>query len=189
MKNLLSFIYGFIITTAIYLILLFSFLFYKFTLCGEELSQKESREAIQLYATVFIVLFTIFILYKLIKANLLFSAYGISIPFVFAIYVLFITGKVYYNNIDYFEPYERDKWTNSKYKPFKMAKTLVNKKKLIGMPKRNILNLMGVPKDTFKGNNIDMITYFTDYNTWQLKLYFKDDTLVDAYLYQEGLNL
>ena len=77
----------------------------------------------------------------------------------------------------------------SEYKPFNMAKTLVNDKALIGKSKQRIIATLGVTRDSLKNEKIDYLKYRTDKESWDLHLYFKNDTVLDAYLYEEGLDL
>ena len=70
-----------------------------------------------------------------------------------------------------------------------MAKTLIKRKTLIGQSKQQVFDKLGTTKDSIKNEKVDFLRYWTDNGTWQIRLYFKNDRVIDAYLYEEGLDL
>ena len=189
LKQFISFIGGLILTALAYGIIIFIYLVVTFSFAGETLSQKENREAFFFYSSVFVIITTIYIVYRRLKTNRKFSAIGIAIPILFAFYILFLTGQTYFENINYRQKFDKAKWTMSEMKPFKMAKTLVKDNTLIGQTKKQIIENLGVTTDTLKYEKADYLKYFTDKDTWELILRFKDDKVVDTYLYEEGLGI
>jgi len=189
LKQFISFIGALILTALAYGIIIFIYLVVTFSFAGETLSQKENREAFFFYSSVFVIITTIYIVYRRLKTNRKFSAIGIAIPILFAFYILFLTGQTYFENINYRQKFDKAKWTMSEMKPFKMAKTLVKDNTLIGQTKKQIIENLGVTTDTLKYEKADYLKYFTDKDTWELILRFKDDKVVDTYLYEEGLGI
>ena len=160
-----------------------------FSLAGEKLTEKESRESFMFFISLFTAVATGYIIYKLIKQNKKFSAIGIAIPFLFALYVSLSTGLVYLDNLNYRQKFDRTKWVESEYKPFKMAKTIVKDKTLVGLTKRQVIEKLGATNNALKNDKVDYLKYSTDKSTWELCLYFKGDKVIDVYLYEEGLEL
>ena len=164
-------------------------MFATFSFTGETLSEKENREAFFFYTSVLIIVLTLYVIYRRLKTNRKFSAVGIAIPLLFAFYILIVTGKVYFGNLNYRQKFDQAKWKQSESKPFKMAKTMTNDSVLIGQTKQQVLDKLGITKDTLKNDKVDYLKYWTDNGTWELRLYFKDDKVIDAYLYEEGLGI
>jgi hypothetical protein len=189
LKQFISFIGGLILTAIIYALILYVFVFATFSFAGETLSEKENREAFFFYTSVIVIITTIYIAYRQLKTNRKFFALGIAIPLLFAFYILGLTGQVYFSNLNYHQPFDKTKWRQSESKPFKMAKTMTKDKVLIGHTKQQVIDKLGVTKDTFKNDKIDYLKYWTDKGTWELRLYFKDDKVTEAYLYEEGLGI
>ena len=189
LKQFISFLGGLILTGFAYGLIMYIFLVATFSFAGETLSNKENREAFFFYTSVFVMATTIYIVYRRLKTNRRFSAVGIAIPLLFAFYIFFVTGQVYFDNLSYHQTFDKSKWTKSEPKPFKMAKTMTKDKVLLGQTKQQVINKLGVTKDTFKNDKVDYLKYWTDKGTWELRLYFKNDKVSEAYLYEEGLGI
>ncbi len=184
-----SFLSGLILTSLIYAAILFLFVFATFSFSGETLSEKEARDAVCFYGTLTIVGITYFIMVKHFKNKNVYGAAGIFLPFLFAIYALTITGIIYFNNLNYFCAFDKARWQQQEWKPFNMAKTLVKRGGLIGRDKQDIITNLGTSDRVFDNGDVDYIFYPTDNCTWEMRLYFKDDKIEKAFLYQEGLSL
>jgi hypothetical protein len=189
LKQFISFIGGLILTAIIYALIMYVFMFATFSFAGETLSEKENREAFFFYTSVIVIVTTIYIVYRRLKTNRKFSAIGIAIPILFAFYILGLTGQVYFGNLNYHQKFDQAKWKQSESKPFKMAKTMTKDKVLIGQTKQQVLEKLGTTKDTLKNDKVDYLKYWTDNGTWELRLYFKNDKVIAAYLYEEGLGI
>lgn len=164
-------------------------MFATFSFAGEYLSEKENREAFFFYTSVFIIVLTLYVIYRRLKTNRKFSAVGIAIPLLFVFYILFVTGQVYFGNLNYRQKFDQTKWKQSESKPFKMAKTMTKDNVLIGQTKQQVFDKLGITKDTLKNDKVDYLKYWTDNGTWELRLYFKNDKVIDVYLYEEGLGI
>jgi energy-coupling factor transporter transmembrane protein EcfT len=189
LKQFISFIGGLILTAIIYALIMYVFMFATFSFAGETLSEKENRESFFFYTSIFIIVLTLYVVYRRLKTNRKFSVVGIAIPLLFAFYILFVTGQVYFGNLNYRQKFDQAKWKQSESKPFKMAKTMTKDNVLIGQTKQQVLDKLGITKDTLKNDKVDYLKYWTDNGTWELRLYFKNDKVVDAYLYEEGLGI
>jgi len=189
LKQFISFIGGLVLTGLIYGLIVCIFVFATFSFAGETLSEKENRDAFFFYSSVIVISVTIYIIYRRLKTNRKFSAIGICIPLVFAFYSCFVFGYTYVGNLTYYQAFDKTKWTQSEYKPFKMVKTLIKEKVLIGQSMQQIINKLGVSNDSLRNDKVDFLKYWTDKDTWEMRLYFKNDKVVEAYLYQEGLGL
>jgi hypothetical protein len=189
LKHIIQLIRALLLTTFIYGLILYIYLIATFSFAGETLSQKENREAIFFYTSAIIIATTIYVIYKQFKINQKFVAIGIVLQLMFAFYILFLTGQVYFNNISSHQTFDRSKWIKSEAKPFKMAKTVAKNKTLIGLTKRQVISKLGQTKNFLKNDKVDYLKYWTDKDAWELCLYFKGDKVVEAYLYQEGLGI
>lgn len=189
LKQFISFIGGFILTAIIYAVIMYVFVFATFSFAGETLSEKENREAFFFYTSLCIIALTLYVIYRRLKTYRKFSAFGIAIPLLFAFYIFFVTGQVYFGNLNYRQKFDQAKWKQSESKPFKMAKTMTKDNILIGQTKQQIIDKLGVTKDTLKNEKVDYLKYWTDNGTWELRIYFKSEKVTEAYLYEEGLGI
>lgn len=189
LKQFISFLSGLIFTGLVYALIAYVIVFGTFSLAGQTLTEKENREAFFFYSAFVITTATIYIIVRRVKTNRKFSAIGISIPLLFAFYACIMLGQVYVNNLNYRQAFDKTEWAQSESKPFRMAKTLIKNKALIGQSKQQIIDNLGLTKDSLRNEKVDYLKYWTDNGTWQMRLYFKNDKVVDAYLYEEGLDL
>jgi small-conductance mechanosensitive channel len=189
LRQFQSFIGGLILTAIMYALIVYVCIFATFSFAGETLTERENREAFFFYTSVIVIVTTFYIVYRRLKTNRKFSAAGIAISILFAFYILGLTGQVYFSNLNDRQTFDQAKWRQSESKPFKMAKTMTKEKVLIGQTKQQVLDKLGVAKDTFKNDKIDYLKYWTDKGAWELRLYFKDDKVTEAYLYEEGLGI
>lgn len=188
-KHFLSFIGGFLLTTLFYGLLAFAILFAGLSMAGETLDEKETKDALIFFFCFSVIIFTLYIIYRRLKTNRKFSAVGITIPLLFAFYILFVTGQVYFDNLNYHEKFDRNKWVKTESKPFKMAKTLVKDSVLIGQTRKQVIEMLGATPDTLQYEKNDNLQYSTDEDTWELILKFKGDKVVESYLYEEGVGV
>jgi predicted membrane protein len=189
LKNFISLLGGLVLTALAYGLIIYIFVFATFSFAGETLTEKENREAFFFYSTVLVIAVTFFISYRRFKTNRKFSAIGIAIPILFAFYIFCLTGQVYLENLNYHQTFDQKKWNQTEAKPFKMAKTMTKNKVLIGQTKEQVIAKLGTSKDTLKNDKVDYLKYWTDKGTWELRLYFKDNKVTEAYLYEEGLGI
>ncbi|SEW44148.1 hypothetical protein SAMN05428988_5711 [Chitinophaga sp. YR573] len=188
-KRIASFLGGLLCTGIIYGVLLYIAVMGTFSLSGERLTEKENREAFFFYTTLLITVITICIIYRLYRKGRKYSAVGISIPLLFALCICLQTGLVYAENLHYQQTFQKAIWTQSKLKPFSMAKTLVKSNMLIGKSMQHIIDQLGKGEEieeTGQNDNGVFFKFLTDDDSWNMYLYFKNDKVVDTYLYQEG---
>lgn len=186
MKQLLSCIAGGTVTAIIYAVLLFFFVIGTFSLSGETLSQKENRDTFVFFSLVIILLLTVYVTIRQYLSGKKFTATGIAAVGLLAIYGVFYTGKIYFSNLDYYQGFDKAIWVESRFKPFKMAKTLVKKNKLSMLSKQEILDLLGLPENDCS-DECHYLHYTTEGN-WKLCiLLFDNNKVKEAYLYEEGL--
>lgn len=188
-KKIISFFGGLLITSLAYLLIMFAILYTTFSFAGETLTEKENRESFFFYTTIFVITVSIYIFYRFYKSNRKFAAFGIVIPILFAIYSAGLTGKDYFNNLNNYQTFDQTIWVNSKFKPFKMAKNLVNSKVLLGMTRQQIINKLGNTNDSLTNEKNELLRYWTDNGTWQLKIIFKNNIVSESFIFEEGLDL
>jgi hypothetical protein len=188
LKQFTSLVGGFILTGLIYLAITYILFFLTFSLAGQTLTEKENKEAFLFYTALATSMITIYLILRQLKTNKKFSAIGICVALFISFYGTFYLAKVYFENLNYYEEFNALKWTNSEHKPFKIAKTLTKKKTLLGLTKHQVIEKLGTTNETLKNNKFNFDQYWTDKGTWQLRLYYKEDKVIEAYLYEEGVN-
>lgn len=185
-RQIISFIGGIFITAGIYFIFLFVFVLATFSLSGETLTEKENREAFVFFASAIISFLTVQVIIRKYKKGMKFTAAGVAVPALLAACLTFYSGSVYYENLNYYTSFDKQEWFRLEAKPFKTAKTLAKNKYLIGKEKEYVAEMLGPSGKPYKNNIVDYIIYPTDYNGWQLRLYFEYNKVKKAFLYQEG---
>ncbi len=160
--------------------------FSTFTLAGESLETKVNKDAFYFMMAVLVILISV--VYKQIKARKIAKSIGVSIPLLFVFYVLFIITPVVYTNWNNYQPFNQSVWMNSEKKPFKMANTLTKKGLLIGLTKQEVIQKLGKTRNDFTNENDNGLSYWTD-EGWELKIFFNNNKVTEAYLYQPGFDL
>lgn len=187
-KQLISFIGGIVITSGIYFILLFVFVLATFSLSGETLTEKENDDVFVFFASVIISFITGSVIIKKYKKGKKFTAAGIAVPALLSVYLTFYSGSVCFENLNYYTSFGKQEWFRAEVKPFKMAKTLTKNNNLIGKNKEYVAEMLGPAVKSFKNEFVDYILYPTDYDGWQLRIYYEYNNVKKAFLYQEGLS-
>lgn len=187
-KRILSFLVALNLTSFFYLIVAKGILFSTFSFASETLQEKENRDALFFFVALIVVLATIIIIVRLIKAGLKYSAYGMVLPILIGFYVSFKLGEIYVGNLSNVESFSRHKWVQEENKPFKMARTLVVNDELIGLTQQNLVQKLGMGKETLRRDNSVLLEYDTDRN-WTLRVEVINGIVVNAVLWQEGLDL
>jgi|GEM_PF-2245106 len=188
-KQFLSFLYGLVLTGLVYGVITYIIVFSTFSFAGERLTRKEGREAFFFYLTAIVTIATIYTIVRRLKTSRKFSAIGISIPLLVAIYACLNPGQTYFSNLNYHQKFDKIIWAKAISKPFKMAKTLANDKTLVGQTKLQVIEKLGVSHESFKNANVDYFKYLTNKETRELRIYFKNNKVREAYLYEEGLGI
>lgn len=183
-----SFFGGLLATGLAYLgILLFMF-WGGFSFGGQTLTEKENGDAGVFFLALLVVSITTYAVIRRFKTNRKFSATGICIPLVFGLYFFILTAQTYLSDLSYREPFDKTIWSAQEAKPFNMAKTLVKRNTLIGQSQQEIIKQLGTPIESGEENKRTLFKYATD-NGWEMRIYFKNDKVVETYLYEEGLVL
>jgi len=111
---------------------------------------------------------------------------GLAISITPAIVILFKIGIIYFGQLNYYQPFDKTKWTNNEFKPFNMAKTLAKEKTLIGLDRKEVISKLGYFKETAKLDGQTLI-----YNTYKYRQFcvdLKKDTVIKAYLFDPGMD-
>ena len=185
-RQLISFTGGMVITAGFYFLFLFVFVLATFSLSGETLTEKENREALVFFVSVIISFLTVYAIIRKYRKGKQFAAAGIAVPALLAVYITLYSGSVNFDNLNYYTSFEKQEWLRVEAKPFKMAKTLAKNKNLIGKEKEYVAEMLGPSGRTFKNEIVDYIFYPSDYDGWQLRLFFQYNKVKKAFLYQEG---
>lgn len=147
---------------------------------GETLQQIENQSIGLLIITLLLSIVVVLTAKHYWKKAKKFTAYGISI---LPITCLLIIAAFYINSLNFYAQFDKTVWNQSKWKPFKMSATLVKGKKLIGLTRIEVKQLLGQGSQEYvnKSTNRGSIMYPVQ-NDWTLTIYFQNDRAVDTEL-------
>jgi hypothetical protein len=183
LRHLISIICGFLITVVVYGVIASAVFYSTFTLEPETLSHYEGSTALYFYSALFISVSTIAIIILLIRRKKNFTARGIKIALLIALFATVNLGWKYFENFHTYESFDSNIWKHSDPKPFKMAKTLVKKHLLKGLTKQQLADKLGNIDSGNYSNNDNMIIFKTDEH-WVLYIELKNDSVSRAFLMQ-----
>ncbi len=186
-KQVTAFLGGMFFTGICYFAIIFFYVLATFSLAGETLTEKENGDTFRFFSVFFIVTITTFIVVRKIRSRQPFTAIGMSLPLALAVYGMIVSGITCIDNLDYHLSFNKQKWDNTEFKPFKMAKTLVKEKKLIGMSHQDLFNMLGSRNNDY-WNDKNYMVYPTDNPSWGLEIGFTNDKVESAYLYEGGFD-
>ena len=186
-KQFTAFLGGMFITAIFYLAIIFFYVLTTFSLAGETLTEKENGDTFRFFTAFIIVGITTFILVRKIRSGQPFTAIGMSLPLALALYGMIVSGITCIDNIYYHRSFNKQKWDNTEFKPFKMTKTIVKEKKLIGMSHKELFKLLG-SRDNDYWNDKNYMVYPTDNPGWRLEIGFTNGKVQSAYLYEGGFD-
>jgi drug/metabolite transporter superfamily protein YnfA len=147
---------------------------------GETLQQIESQTTALLIGTIIVAIIAIMIARQYIKTGRKFAAYGIN---VFPLTALVIVGVLYFDSLHSHTQFDKTVWGQDKWKPLNMATTLVKEKKLIGLTRQEVKEMLGQGFEENGDANTDRgsILYLVK-EDWTLTVYFQKDKVVDTEL-------
>jgi len=186
-RQVVSFLGGLFFTAIPYAALLFIYVIATFSLAGETLTEKENRDTFCFFVMLGIVGLTAFIIYGRLKNKQPYTVIGMIIPFLLALYGLITTSITWVDNITYHYSFDQHEWKRNDSAPFRMAKTLTKKKLLIGKTTQQVIADLGEGDfSCCERGSIERIFYTTDRWNWELRIYFENNKVTKAFLYEEG---
>ncbi len=186
MNQFLSFISGLIIPLIFYAIGGCLLLALTFTLSSQTLTERENEIALYFYSVLSGLILISCIAFKQFKLKRKPLSLGLAISTIPVLVILLKIGLVYFDQINYYQPFDKAKWTNNEAKPINMAKTLSKKNTLIGLDRKEVISKLGYFKETARTDGETLI-YYTD-KYWQFHIDLKKDTVIETYLYYPGLD-
>jgi drug/metabolite transporter superfamily protein YnfA len=178
---IISFFIGLIVSGLILGALYLVFGLLTFSLAGgETLRQIESQTTALLIGTIIAVTIAAMTFRHFFKTGRKFAAYGIGIlPLV----ALVIVGVFYFDSLHSHTQFDKTVWQQDKWKPLNMATTLVKEKKLIGLTRQEVKEMLGQGFEEHADANTDRgsILYLVK-EDWTLTVYFQKDKVVDTEL-------
>ena len=186
MKHFLSFISGLIIPLLFYAIGAYLLLAMTFTFSSQTLTEKENEIALYFYCVLAGIIVISFIAFKQFKLKRKFLSLGLAISTIPVIVILFKISIIYFDQVNYYVPFDKAKWTNKELKPFNMAKTLAKQKTLIGLERKDVISKLGYFKETARLDGQTLIYHTEKY--WQFCIDLRKDTVIKAYLYHPGMD-
>ena len=186
MKPILSFISGLLLPVVLYTIGGSLLLGMTFTLSSQTLTERENEIALFFYCVLAGIILILLITLKQFKLKRKYLSLGLAISTIPVIIILFKIGIIYFGQLNYYQPFDKTRWINNELKPFNMAKTLANKKMLIGLDRKEVISKLGYFKETARHDGQTLIYYTEKY--WQFCIDLKKDTVIKAYLYHPGMD-
>ncbi len=178
---IISFLGGLTVSVAIVGIVYLCFFLLTFNLGGgETLDQIENLNIAILIISI--LLFAIAVIYarRYFKNNKKYTAIGITIIPI----MVTITAAIYFftQNLSHTK-FNKAIWTQSEWKPDKMAKTLVKEKILIGLTRTQVKQMLGEGAEEYGDKNTDRgsIIYHVQ-NDWTFSVIFQYDKVVETQL-------
>lgn len=186
MKQLLAFIAGLFIPLIFYALGGYLLLTMTFTLSSQTLTEKENQVALYFYCVLTGIVFISIIAFKEFKLKRKYLSLGLAISMIPVMAILFKIGIIYFDQLNYYQPFDKSKWIKNELKPFDMAKTLAKKKMLIGLDRKEVIGKLGYYKETARLDGQTLIYETEKY--WQFCIDLKEDTVVNVYLYEPGMD-
>jgi len=183
----ISFFAGLIITSLIIGLISICILFLTFNLAGgETLNQIDGQNVGLFILTIAVLAIAFYFCKKYYTTNKKFTAFGIIItPF-----FLFIFGIFYLTSSFKTTKFDKVIWTQNKFKPDDMAKSLVRHNTLIGLTRNQVKTMLGQGSEEYGNENNDRgsILYSVT-NGWTLSIIFNKDKVVETQMRQPFLGV
>ncbi|KAF2509107.1 hypothetical protein [Flavobacterium foetidum] len=169
------------ITTVTILIIGFFYLFFTFSIeGGQPLNEIENQHIQQFYISVLILAIAFLVAKFYLRKGKKYTALGILVLPI--LLVLSTSNYLLKNNFNH-TPFSKTLWMQSLYKPEKMAKTLVREKKLIGLTRTQIKDMLGKGSKEYGdiGTGKSEIEYLV-LNDWTMTVFFLKDKVIASEL-------
>lgn len=177
----ISFSISLTITTFIILIIGFFYFISNFSFGGgETLSEIEMEHILLLYISILIFAVALFVTIFYLRTGKKYTALGIL---VLPILLVFSSSNYLLENNFNHTDFSKTIWMQSKQKPEKMAKTLVREKKLIGLTRTQVKDMLGEGLKEYgnTGTGYSRIEYWVS-NNWTLTVLFQKDKVIESEL-------
>jgi len=153
---------------------------------GDTLGAKESQDILQLVIALLILVCAILVANLYRQRNKKFTALGIILA---SLLVSILATVNYLGHNIYHTKFDKEIWTQSKWKPEKMSKTLVREKTLIGMTRMQVKEMLGEgSEESADESKRGSISYLVE-NNWTLMVFFQNDKVVETKLRQPYLGV
>jgi hypothetical protein len=186
-KKIISSAAGLIVATLIYLVVYMIVGLSNFTFYSDTLEEKERMDAIYFFTSLFLLIGTVLFMIRQFRSNRRFVSLGVAVGLAPLLYVFVGVTSMYYDDLFYYQPFDKAVWANTKVKPFNMAKTLYKQNALVGQSRNAVVEKLGYEKETRRGNrtNLDFATG----NNWIFTIDIKNDTVIATQLHEPFLDL
>lgn len=186
LKHILSFLASLIITLIVFAAVVFAVGYSDF-LITSTLAEKQKQYAIFFCLQLLILTGSFYLIIRFFKRNRKFTAIGMCLPVLAGLFILIILGKSY-TDLTLTEPFNKSKWTEANYKPFKMAKSLTKSNMLIGKSRQEVIEMLGISHDVYgEPGTPHYISYTTDNGSWILVLDLENDKVTDSFLWEDNI--
>ena len=147
---------------------------------GETLQQVENQDLALLILTLVLAILVFLTARHYWKKGKKFAAYGIS---VLPAACLLVIAIYYVNSLNVHAEFNKTVWEQSEWKPFKMSATLVKDKKLIGLTRDQVKQMLGQSSQQYGDKSSERTSMvYPVQNSWTLTIYFQNDRVVDTQL-------
>ena len=179
-RSLMSFFNAFLVGAFIFLVIGLLILFISFDLGGgETLQQIEAQRMGWLLITLLLAIAAGFIAREYLKNGKRYTPYGIRIVTLICV----IGAAIHYSKNLMVTPFNKTTWQHAEYKPFNMSASLVKRKKLIGLTREQVKNMLGAGADEREDKTAGdgYIKYWVK-ESWSLTVYFQNGKVIETEL-------
>jgi|JI10StandDraft_1071094.scaffolds.fasta_scaffold1310476_1 hypothetical protein len=178
---------GLILPAILYAVLAFLMISASFTFVPQTFQEIERKETIAFYFVLLLLILAVIIIVKQYKLGRKSLSFGVSFSSLLLVYALFRLGSIYFPDIVFEKPFNKEEWNKSKLKPFAMAKTVFKQNKLVGLHRKEIIQKLGYDEET-AWNEGNTLLYSVE-NGWVLLIDLKKDTAVRMEFRERGFDL
>ncbi len=183
-RKIISIISGLIISSIITGLVYYIYVIQTFEFLGSKwIVDPESEDSILFYTALSLFSVTVAAIILLVYNNKKYTAIGVGLPLLLSIWILFKVGTIYLDKSSYYEPFNKEIWSQSSSKPIKMVRDLIKKDELIGLTRKQAEDKLGNgdQRKSFHLSDNDLV-YGTQNGYALLVLEIKESRVERAYI-------
>ena len=153
----------------------------------QSLEEHETIDAISFYVFLLTVIVVCLVGCKYWRSGVRSVVIGICLSTMGALVYLGFVGMIYFSNLHYDYPFNRDEWMQSKIRPYRMAVPLVKNKELVGLTRGEVVEMLGATTEETDSFRLYIVAEGDE--TWFLRIELDSDTVTKSELYIPELGL
>ena len=182
-KQLISFLSGLLISGLISGFVYYLLFLETFDLFGiREITNPESIHAELFFTGLVMTILAAIVVIAALRSKEKYAAIGVGLPNLIGLFLVLKFGVIYFDKSNYYEKFDKEKWSSSEEKPLKMARGLVKEKVLVGQTKDEVIKILGEGQ-IHRWDSTEYIRYWTEYWYCALGLTFENGKVKNASLW------